>query len=119
MGVKKKVKTPLADELHKPTRVHFPTKKVRVNEIDDTWTADLLFLPASHKKENDEYDTFLVVLDVFSKYAWVKPIKNKKSDTVAKTFMEIFKNSGRKPKKLWTDRGAEFIGLIDGTPEKK
>ena len=110
--------TPLADEIHKPTRVHFPTKKVRVDGIDDTWTADVLFLPASHKDANDGYDSYLVVVDVFSKYAWVKPIKNKTSDTVAKTFLQIFKDSGRKPKKLWTDRGGEFIGLIDQTPEE-
>ena len=55
-------------------------------------------------------------MDVFSKYAWVKPIKNKTSDTVAKAFKEIFNESRRKPKKLWTDRGGEFIGLIDQTP---
>ena len=110
--------TPLADEIHKPTRVHFPTKKVRVEDIDDTWTADVLFLPASHKDANDGYDSFLVVLDVFSKFAWVKPLKNKSSDTVAKTFKEIFNESGRRPKKLWTDRGGEFIGLIDQTPEE-
>ena len=90
----------MADEIHKPTRVHFPTKKVSVDKIDDTWTADILFLPASHKEANDGFDSFLVALDVFSKYAWVKPIKNKTSDTVAKAFKEIFKESGRKPKKL-------------------
>ena len=56
------------------------------------------------------------MLDVFSKYAWVKPIKNKTSDTVAKAFKEIFNESNRRPKKLWTDRGGEFIGLIDQTP---
>ena len=55
-------------------------------------------------------------MDVFSKYAWVKPIKDKKSVTVGKKFEEIFKESGRRPKKLWTDRGGEFIGLIDETP---
>ena len=106
----------MADEIHKPTRVHFPTKKVSVDGIDDTWTADILFLPASHKEANDGYDSFLVALDVFSKYAWVKPIKNKTSDTVAKAFKEIFNESMRRPKKLWTDRGGEFIGLIDQTP---
>ena len=115
----KESNTPLADEIHKPTRRHFPTKKVRVLEINDTWTADILFLPATHKEANDGFDSFLVELDVFSKYAWVKPIKNKTSDTVAKTFLKIFSESKRKPKKLWTDRGGEFLGLIDQTPAKK
>ena len=58
------------------------------------------------------------MLDVFSKYAWVKPIKDKTSNTVAKAFKEIFNESRRKPKKLWTDRGGEFIGLIDQTPKE-
>ena len=59
------------------------------------------------------------MLDVFSKYAWVKPIKNKTVDTVAKTFIKIFSDSGRKPKKLWTDRGGEFTGLIEKDEKEK
>ena len=78
-----------------------------------------MFLPENLKKENDNMDTFLTVIDVFSKYAWVTPLPNKSVDVVAKAFKSIFDKSGRKPLKLWTDRGDEFTGLIDQGKESK
>ena len=50
-----------------------------------------------------------MVIDVFSEYGWIKPLKDKKTETVSKAFDEIFKSSNRKPKMLWTDKGSEFI----------
>ena len=50
----------------------------------------------------------LVVIDVFSKNGWIKPLKDKKTETVSKAFDEIFK-SKRKPQMFWTDKGSEFI----------
>ena len=47
-----------------------------------------------------------MVIDIFSKYGWIIPLKNKKGETVAEAFKEIFKE--RKPEKLWTDKGKEF-----------
>ena len=49
-----------------------------------------------------------MVIDVFSKYGWIKPLKDKKTETVSKAFNEILK-SKRKPQMLWTDKGSEFI----------
>ena len=53
--------------------------------------------------------SFHLVIDVFSKYGWIAPLKDKKTETVSKAFDEIFKNSKRKPTMLWTDEGSEFI----------
>ena len=50
----------------------------------------------------------LMVIGVFSKYGWIRGLKDKKTETVSKAFDEIFK-SKRKPKMLWTDKGSEFI----------
>ena len=50
----------------------------------------------------------VMVIDVFSKYGWIKPLKDKKTETVSKAFDEIFK-SKRKPQMFWTDKGSEFI----------
>ena len=50
-----------------------------------------------------------MVIDVFSKYGWIKPLKDKKTESVSKAFDEIFKKSKRKPSMLWTDKGSEFI----------
>ena len=50
-----------------------------------------------------------MVIDVFSKYGWIKPLKDKKTESVSKAFNEIFEKSKRKPQMLWTDKGSEFI----------
>ena len=45
------------------------------------------------------------IIDVFSKYVWVKPLKGKKSKTVFSAFIEIVNESNCKPNKLWVDQG--------------
>ena len=50
----------------------------------------------------------LNVIDVFSKYAWSIPLKDKKGETVTEAFQLIVKNSKRIPKFLWLDKGREF-----------
>ena len=57
-------------------------------------------------KDNEEVNFLLLVIDIFSKYGWIKPLKNKKGETVANALKTIFKE--RKPEKLWTDKGREF-----------
>ena len=47
----------------------------------------------------------LCVIDVFTKYAWVKPLKDKKCKTVLNTFITIVNESNCKPNKLWVDQG--------------
>ena len=49
-----------------------------------------------------------MVIDVFSKYGWIRGLEDKKTETVSKAFDDIFK-SKRKPQMLWTDKGSEFI----------
>ena len=50
----------------------------------------------------------LNVIDVFSKYAWSIPMKNKTGLTTLEAFKKIVKESGRIPKHLWVDKGKEF-----------
>ena len=50
-----------------------------------------------------------MVIDVFSKYGWIVPLKDKKTESVSLAFDEIFKKSEIKPEKLWTDKGSEFV----------
>ena len=57
----------------------------------------------SSKNKNVKY--LLCVIDVFTKYAWVKPLKDKKGKTVLNTFIKIVNESNRKPNKLWVDQG--------------
>lgn len=48
------------------------------------------------------------VIDVFSKYSWIIPLKNKTSKSISKAFRDIFKRSCCRPKKLSMDKGREF-----------
>ena len=60
-------------------------------------------------KENEGVNFLLLVIDTFSKYGWIVPLKDKKGETIVKALKEIFKESGRRPDKLWTDKGREFF----------
>ena len=48
------------------------------------------------------------VIDIFSKYAWVIPLKDKKGISIVNAFQEILKESNRKPNKIWVDKGSKF-----------
>ena len=50
----------------------------------------------------------LNIIDVFSKYAWSIPLKDKRGDTVTEAFKTVVKKSDRLPKYLWVDQGKEF-----------
>ena len=58
-------------------------------------------------KWNKGYRYLFIVLDVFSKYGWIVPLKDKKGETVAEALKTILKE-GRKPQYLWTDKGKEY-----------
>lgn len=58
-------------------------------------------------KQNKGFNYILTVIDVFSKYAWAIPLKFKTGKQMIEIFQDIFKK--RKPKKIWTDAGKEFI----------
>ena len=45
---------------------------------------------------------------LFSKYAWVVPLKDKKGDSIVEEFKSILKNYDGKPNKIWVDHGKEF-----------
>ena len=98
----------LAEELHKPVKRKFIKRRVLVSGIDKIWAADLADMQAL-SKENEGYKFLLLVIDTFSKYGWIVPLKNKKGETIVKALKEIFKESGRRPDKLWTDKGREFF----------
>ena len=50
----------------------------------------------------------LCVIDIFSKYAWVVPLKDKKGVSIVTAFQSILKQSNRKPNKIWVGKGFEF-----------
>ena len=67
-------------------------------------------------KYNEGYRFLLLVIDIFSKYSWIIPLKNKQGVTVADALKKIFEE--RRPGKLWVDKGKEFYnnnvkGLVE------
>ena len=92
--------------LHKPVRHSFDRTPIVVAGIDDQWSADLMDM-TKFAKSNNGYAYVLLVIDTFSKYAWLRPLKNKQGHSVAVAFKDIFKGD-RKPNRLRTDKGQEF-----------
>ena len=59
-------------------------------------------------KFNKGFRFLLCVIDIFSKYSWVVPLKDKKGLRIVNAFQVILDKSGRKPNKIWVNRGSEF-----------
>ena len=97
----------LAEELHKPIIRIFEKRKVYSTFKDNIWGADLTDMHLL-SKYNKGIRFLLCVIDIFSKYAWVVPLKDKKGISIVKAFQSILKQSNRKPNKIWVDKGSEF-----------
>ena len=54
----------------------------------------------------------LCVIDIFSKYAWVVPLKDKKGVSIVTAFQSILKQSSKKTNKIWVDKGSEFYNAF-------
>ena len=61
-----------------------------------------------YAKYNDGYKYLLAVIDVFSKYGWIRALKSKSGIEVATALKDIIDSSGRKPELVWSDKGKEF-----------
>ena len=102
----------LTKELHKPI---IRKLKVYCGFRDSISGTDLAYMQLI-SKFNKEFRFLLCVIDIFSKYAWVVPLKDKKGISIVNAFQKIFKESdrneakfkGRKPNKIWFDKGSEF-----------
>ena len=62
----------------------------------------------SLSKYNKGIKYLLCAIDLFSKYAWVVPIKDKKGTSIVNAFKKIISEGRRKPNKMWIDQGGEF-----------
>jgi len=95
--------------LHKPARRHYPRNHIYVAGIDAQWQADLADMQGI-ARQNQGMRYMLTVIDVFSKYAWVQPVKAKDAKSVSDAFAKILFNAApRKPRRLHTDKGKEFF----------
>ena len=94
-GTKSNINEVLAQELHKPAIKKFKRRKVSARFKDNVRTADLAEI-RSLSSFNGDVKHLLCVIDVLTKYAWVKPLKVAKSKTDLNSFIEIVNESKRK-----------------------
>ena len=90
----------LAEELHKPVIRNFKKRTVYPEFKENIWQ----FI----SKLNKGFRFLLYVIDIFSKYAWVVPLKDKKGVSIVNAFQKILDKSGCKPNNIWVDKGSEF-----------
>ena len=101
----------LADEGHKPIIRKFNKRKVYSQFKDNIWGADLADMQSLSRK-NKGIKYLLCVIDLYSKYAFVIPLKDKKEISIVNAFNKIIKQSNRKPNKIWVDQGGEFYNNV-------
>ena len=112
-NVEKQRQQLLAKEVFSPQITKFRRQRILPLYKDETWSADLID-KSSLSKYNNNYKLILFVLDIFTKYAWAIPLKNKSGLSITNGFKIIISehpqggSEPRKPEKLWVDRGSEF-----------
>ena len=102
----------LADELYKPIIRKFNKRKVYSQFKDNIWGVDLADMQSLSRK-NKGIKYLLCTIDLYSKYAFVVPLKDKKGISIVNAFDKIIKQSNsRKPNKIWVDQGSEFYNVF-------
>ena len=92
----------LAEELQKPLIKKFKRRKLFSSFKDNIWGADLADMELI-SKVNKGFTFLLCVIDIFSKYAWVVLLKDKKGMTIFNAFQKIISDSKRKANRIWVD----------------
>ena len=92
--------------LHKRVNRKFKRNKIVVEGIDIQWDSDLLDL-SKLAKYNEGYKYVLVCIDTLSRFLFASPLKTKKPKEIVDALKDIF--TKRKPKRLRTDKGGEYI----------
>ena len=101
----------LANELHKAIIRKFKKRTVYSSYKDNIWDVDLGDTQLI-SKHNKGIRYLLCVIDLFSKYAWVAPLKDKKGVSTVNAFQSVLKKSNRKRNKIWLDQGSEFYNNV-------
>ena len=104
-------KKQVVNELHKPARKHFVRRHTILRGFADLWQMDLAEMQP-YAKLNKGYRYILVVIDCYSKFVWVEPLKDKTGSTVARAMEKILTRAAYIPKNLQSDQGTEFYNNI-------
>jgi hypothetical protein len=105
--MKKDIRELIAEELHRPARRRYPTRRVVLKGIDDLVQADLVDMQ-TYSKTNRGFRYILTIINCFSKVAQAIPLKSKSGVEVAKALKSYFSPRNRRVKLFQTDLGGEF-----------
>jgi len=96
--------------LHRPIRKRFACNPESVNNVMYVWECDLYDI-RSLFRSNDNYKYILSVIDVFSKFLHLDPLRSKSRTAVASAFISIFGDSRRRRRPVWvrTHKGKELL----------
>ena len=86
-------------------------RKVYSQFKDNIWGVDLADMKSLSKKNNG-IKYLLCAINLFSKYAFFVPLKDKKGASITNAFSKTTRQSNRKPSKKWVDQGAEFYNHV-------
>ena len=101
------------DEIYSsPPRKNFPTNKIFYNHINEIWSIDLADMIDYKISNNKGYRYIFIIIDIYSKYLWCRPSKNKYSQTITNEISNSLTTSKRKPLKIESDRGTELFNSI-------
>ena len=96
----------MAEELYKPIIRKFEKRKIYSPFIDNILGADLADMQLI-SKFNKGLRFLLFVIDIYSKYPWVVPVKDKKEITITNAFQKISDESNCKRNKICVDKDSE------------
>lgn len=102
------VREDVINELHRSARKNFPRRRVIIKGLNDLLQIDMAEMRA-YAKVNKGFKYILVVINVFSKFVWCEPVKNKTAKEVTSAMEKILKRMKTTCRNLQSDRGTEFI----------
>lgn len=107
IDIKRWLETQETYQKHKKINLKHHTRRVMSRGVNHQWQVDLVeMIPFA--KVNNGFKYILTCIDIFSKYAIARPLKNKTAQAVTEAFKDIL-NQGRKPLLIQSDHGSEFI----------
>lgn len=100
-------KLDLVNELHRQARKNFVRRQTQMIGINDTLQADLVeMIPYASKNKGMKY--ILTVINIFSKKAYVRALKNKSASEVTRAMASILDSMNHSIHNLHVDEGKEF-----------
>ena len=94
-------KSEIIQDLHRPARIRFKRRPYVIKGLNDLWQADLADY-SKYSRDNNGYKYILAVIDAFTKFAYVEPLKIKEGVEVCAAFEKILKRT-TPPKNLHVD----------------